>query len=326
MNIHPSIRGTLSVIARGEVGSPEISGDGTTVVFNAYDGKTTAVYLYQEGDTVRLSDDHASMHPDVSADGSTVTYTRYSAASLNQPGSWDIVRYHNGQRELIADGPGNEMGPKISSDGSTIVWDDDLDGTLGKGDIKKWVDGEVSTVVEGPPWDLFPEVSGDGSRVVWRRLEGGKMKLWMQDQNGVVKPFLEKEGDIIRPSLNHDGTQLVFTDNSRGNDDLVFHDETTRTERVVAGLDKVDETWACLSEDGSTIAWTGLDFRKGAPADTEIYLETNGRIVKVTEDDGLSSFPRLSEDGKTLVWFWMDKEDLSDRRIYKLDIEGLPGA
>lgn len=327
MIINPSLplRGRLSVVAEGSVSSPDISADGKVVVYNQYVDGSTGVFRHEDGESVRLTTDgYPSMHPAVSADGSRIAFTRYSALNPRDPGSWDIALWKEGEgpAELIANGPGDEMDPEISADGRVVVWNDDGDGRFTYSNVYKWTDGEVEALTQGRRFHIFPEISGNGERIVWRHFNEGKTELWLQDQNGVVKPFLKPEGKLVTPSLNHDGTLVVFTEDSRGDEDLVLHNESNRQERLVAGLKEVEETWADISSDGSTIAWTSLDFRKGAPADTNIFIEKDGRVMQLTTaDGGINTFPQLSEDGKSVVWTWMDWENIDNRKIYKFEFD-----
>lgn len=325
MTINPALRGQLSVVARGSVDRPKVSADGEVVVYSEHRDGFTGVYRHQDGESELLTTDrHPSMRPDLTADGNSVVYTRYSALSPNQPGNWDIVRWDSTQEQptVIADGPGNEMGPRMSDDGRVIVWDDDVDGKLGGNNIVKWTDGQVENVTRSERLDMFPEISGNGERIVWRRFENGDSRIWLQDQNGVVKPFLQSEGDLITPALSGDGVHVVFADNSAGDEDLYLHDESNRNTRLISGVKDVGETWCDISGDGSTVVWTGLDFRKGAPADTNVFIERNGEKLQVTTaDGGMNFFPQLSDDGKTLVWTWMDSENTKNRIIYKFELE-----
>ncbi|MGE0492338.1 MAG: TolB family protein [Vulcanimicrobiota bacterium] len=325
MKLNPAVGGRLTVVAHGQVSSPDISANGQVVVYNEFKDGETAVYKWQAEDTVKLTTDHyPSMHPTVNEDGTVVAFTRYSANSPSQAGSWDVARWENGQTQMLATGPGHEMDPKISDDGRTVVWDDDEDGKFTHGNIVKWHDGEVSSVTTGREFNLFPELSGNGERVVWRKFKDGDSALWLQDEAGTVKPFLSAKGDLFQHSLSDSGTRLVFSDNSGADDDLMFHDERTGQSRMVAGKTEVNETWASISGDGHTIAWTELDFRKGTPAATNVFLEREGQVLQVTiadKGEGLNVSPELSRDGKSLVWTWIDSKDTDNRKIYKLDLE-----
>lgn len=322
MKLNPRIQGKLTLVAEGRVSSPDLSDNGEVVVYNAFDGETTSVFRHRGADTVQLTTDlHSSMHASVSADGSTVVFTRYSAIDPTKPGNWDVARWQDRQGvTLIASGPGNEMSPQVSADGRVVVWDDDGDDRWSRSNICRWEDGRVEHLTEGDDYHQFPLLSGDGQRAVWRHYEGNKSEIWLRDQNGTVKPFLKSEGSLMPSGLTHAGRQLLYVDDVEGDDDLRIHNEPNRQERVVASEKKVDETWASLSADGNTVAWTGFDFRKGAPADTDVYLQHDGETLKLTQGDGTNYDPILSADGRTLVWTWMDDQNTNNRRIYKLEL------
>lgn len=325
MNINPSLRGQLTVVARGEVSSPVVSADGDVVVYNQYKDGETAVHRHENGETVQLTTDgHASMHADVNADGSKIVYTRFSDTNVNDPGSWDVYLWdeESGRSEAVSAGYGNEMSPQISDDGRIIIWDDDVDRKLGQNDILKSVDGKIEHVTHGRALDLSPDISGNGERIVWQRYKAGVSEFWLQDQNGTVKPYLKSKDSLIGASQTYDGKDIVFADQSGTEEDLIRYSDRTGQRTVVAGVKDVKETWASISGDGTTVAWTGLDFRKGAPADTNVYMRRDGEPLQVTwAEGGMHHDPKLSADGKTLVWTWMDNDDINKRIIYKLDLD-----
>jgi Tol biopolymer transport system component len=324
MKINPTLRGKLTVVARGEVSSPAISADGDVVAYNQFKDGETAVFRHEDDQTVKISDGYASMHPDLSGDGSKIVFTRFNQKSLNDPGNWDVALWNkeSGETQLVSDKIGNEMSPSISDDGNVIAWDDDVDGKLGGNNIMKKVGDKIENVTESSRLDMFPVVSGDGSRIVWRRFEG-KSSIFIEDQNGTAKPYIEAEdGNLIAPALSYDGFSMSYADKSGKDEDFMLYDDRQGTKQVIAGLEGVRETRGDLSGDGRTVAWTGMDFRKGAPADTNIYMRREGESIQVTtHQGGRHSDAKLSHDGKTLVWTWADGENVKDRVIYKLELD-----
>ena len=264
------------------------------------------------------------MHADVTADGSQVVFTRFSTNDPKEVGNWDIALWsqQDNSIKMISQEIGNEMSPKISDDGRVIVWDDDVDGKFGGNDIVKSVDGKREKVTESPSMDLFPVLSGDGTRLVFRRYGKGKSVIFLEDQNDVVKPYVEKKGSVIGPSLSYDGQTMIYADQSGDDEDLMKYDDRTGRTETVAGVGNVKETWGDLSGDGKTVTWTGLDFRKGSPADTNVYMLADGQQVQVTTAQGGSnSEAKISHDGKSMVWTWMDRENTANRILYKLELE-----
>ena len=329
MKINPTLRGRLTVVAQGEVSSPAISADGKVVAYNEFKNGETAVYRHENDQVVKISDGYASMHPDLSADGSKIVFTRFNQKNVKDPGNWDVALWNEetGKTEMVSAEVGNEMSPSISDDGRVIVWDDDVNGKFGGNNIVKKVGDEVQHVTKSQRLDMFPVVSGDGSRIVWRRYSEGKSSVFIEDQNGVVKPYLEAEGNLISPSLSADGYSMLYADKSGKDEDLMMYDDRRGTIATVAGVEGVRESSGDISGDGRTATWTGMDFRKGAPADTNVYIRRTGEAVQVTtHEGGRHSQPKVSHDGNTLVWTWADGDNVKDRIIYKLELdEANPG-
>lgn len=324
LKINPALRGKVTTVAEGRVGRPDLSGDGRTVVYQDMVQDTAEIMRWRDGQSEQLTHDR---FPDAWAktnrDGSTVVWCRFSAESpADENGQWDVVRWQDGQAEFVANGPGNEMSAQVSADGGVVVWDDDGDGTFSQWNIGRWQDGKGETVTSGPGLKQFPVLSGDGQRLVFRRENEGKSNYWLRDEAGVVKPFLV--GDFSGASLNYDGSLMAYTDHSKADEDLFVLSERDMSKRLVAGEREVDETWASLSGDGQTVAWTNFDRRKGNPADTNIVVRRGDQQVQVTYDDGgLNAMPKLSEDGNTLLWYWVDKDDSNRRKILKADLSSL---
>ena len=325
MKINPALRGSLTLVARGHVSDPDVSGDGEVVVYSDFVDGSTGIFRNQDGESVRLSPaGHSCTDPDVNHDGTAVVFSRFSTPNPDLTGDWDIALWEQGEGppSIIAAGSSNQSSPSISDDGRVIAWDDDQNGELGHNSIFKMVEGEIQEVTSGTSFDMFPVLSGDGERLIWRRFEAGKSEIWLQDQNDVVKPFLSSEGALIRPSISNDGKTLVFADKVGRDENLVHHDESTGSQRMVADESGVRETWAHLSGDGQTIAWTGIDSRGEGPAETNIFIERDGVTHQVTTSDGgVHVNPKLSDDGKTLVWTWIDRKDIGNRAVYRFDFE-----
>jgi hypothetical protein len=120
---------------------------------------------------------------------------------------------------------------------------------------------------------------------------------------------------------------MLYADKSGKDEDLMMYDDRRGTIATVAGVEGVRESSGDISGDGRTATWTGMDFRKGAPADTNVYMRRTGEAVQVTtHEGGRHSQPKVSHDGNTLVWTWADGDNVKDRIIYKLELdEANPG-
>lgn len=303
------------MIAEGTCGAPALSGDGRTVVFNQLVGGDLEIFRWQDGKTDQLTDnDVPDMHPSVSDDGRVVAWTRKPA-----PGAtWDVVQWRDGVESVVADGPGNELSPEVSGDGSTIAFDDDHDGRWSNWDVRAWRNGRLEDVTTRPGDQEFPVVNRDGSRIFWRDFTKDQPDIWMRDQRGVNKPIVGTDTHQGPFAVTADGETIVWSDTRDGETDLLRRDRATVT--PVANLREVDESTPSISADGRTIAYQSMDFRKGSPADAQIFLNEDGQKLQVTmSSDGLNVLPSLSDDGKVLTWLWIDSEDTDHRRIYRLE-------
>lgn len=316
VTLNPAVRGRLVTVAQGEVGSPRVSGDGRVVVWNELTGKGLEIRRWQDGRVETLTDNEVpDMMPDVNGDGSVVVWTRET-----EPNNWDIVQLRDGKESVVSAGPGNELYHAVSADGSTIVFDDDLDGRWSDFRVRQWKDGEVTTVAEGGgAIHEFPVVDGDGGRVAWRRSGEGGSDLWLRDEAGTVKPLLEQKGIEVTPSFSPDGRLLAWSNDSRGDEDVYLWNLQGGNPQVVAGQQGVDEMWPDLSADGRVVAWTESDQRVAEPG-MQIVLRDGDQVVPLTADpNGLNAHARLSEDGRVVVWMWQDRENTSDRKIYRFE-------
>lgn len=325
IHLHPQIRGRLSVVAEGKVGSPDLSGDGRSVVFNEYVNGNEDVRLSRDGQVSELSSDpRAEIHPAVSRDGSTVVWNRFSSTDFTDPdASWDVVGLRDGQPIVVSERNSNEMSPDLSADGRLAVWDENIGGGRYDRNIQRWNGTGCSPITEGEGTNMYPKLSPDGSRVVWRRFEDGKASLWLQDQAGVVKPFLENEHGLFGVALDEHGQNVALCAGGEDDKDLFLYHEPSGTMTLVAGERGVDEEAPALSGDAQTLAFEHWDWRGGTPARVNIYLKQGeGEPKQVTlADEGLNMGPVLSADGKTLVWTWVDAKDVDHRKILKLELE-----
>ncbi|MBM3461734.1 MAG: hypothetical protein FJX76_06490 [Armatimonadetes bacterium] len=315
--LHPSVQGTLRLLAEGRVGPPQVSGDGKTVVWDQLVDGNMEILRWRDGKVDQLTHNTlADVHPVVSDDGNTVAWTR-----RDKNGNFDVVANIEGTERVISAGPGNEYSVAISGDGKTIVWDDDHNGDWGGWDIRAWRDGRVETVTDSPGNQEFPEVNDDGSCIFWRddTAEDGS-NIWMRDRSGTIKPVVTGQAYQGPFAVTDDGSKVIFTDIGEDAEGLYIQDGLRV--RPVADLDKVSESGPAVNADGSVVAWTNFDFRNGAPADTQIFLKDGEQSVQITTGaDGLNARPSISDDGRTVTWFWIDNEDTGHCKIYLLERE-----
>lgn len=310
----------ITRLAHGIVGSPRISGDGSTVVWNQVVGDNLEIMRYRvppgggrEGQVDQLTrNPRADMRASLSHDGSVIAWTRFSSADpSDKQGHWDLVVHQDGKETVVGGTRANEMDAAVSRDGSTVAWSSDIDGTASAWKVVVRKDGKNSDVTGGEGNNAFPVLSGDGSRIFWRNFSDSGSDLWMRDQDGTCKQLTDDPEAEVKPAVTPDGKTVVYSKN----DDLFRFDLERSSTTVIADDPQMDEIWPAVSDDGKTIVWTNFDRRK-EEVDTQIWQHQDGQNEYLTSLRGLNGFPQLSGDGSKVVWMWVDKNDLSNSAIY----------
>lgn len=311
----PRLGGQVTVLATGKVNPGEVSPDGQAVVFGEFvSGEGESVFRWKDGQTERLNTDgHSSYQAHSNYDASVVTYHRYSLAdATDDKGNWDIVRWADGQAEIIAQTEEDEQAPDIDYSGNRIVYESTIKSQR-KSQIKLWENGETKELTDGGHLDTFPEIAGNGSRVTFRRQH---YTIYLHDQNGVTKPIQtagEKPGSLV---IDREGDKLLYAAYDEDGDQNLYLTDLSKSQTVeVAALKGVEEYEGAISGDGSTIVYTGIDFRK-EKGDMNVYVWKDGKTEQLTwNDGGRNSKPSVSFDGKAISWFWTNRDNIDDRKV-----------
>lgn len=307
------LKGRLTKIASGNLGSPRLSADGTTVVYTKWNGANWDIERYRDGVTLPIAGTpRQDVEPRISADGDTIVWSTLKPEDPN--GSWDVYRWREGTTTRLADSPADETTPFISPDGNTVVYThDDKRSRIGF-DIYRCEGDSCKPITDNWPVDTDPFMSGDAQRVFFRRkvrFDGGDL---MMLEEGKLKQLTEDPHPEIRPALSQDGNTLAFAQKTNPDDDTDLYVRNLNTgEQVQIGESGIDEGNPSLSADGSVLAYDRVSKGKA-----DILLRENGQTVSVT-DGGFNVWPSISGDGKTLAWAAVDPEDQSQMVIYKLD-------
>ena len=309
------ITNNVRVLANGVVSGPKVSADGKVVIWNQKVGDKLELMRYQDGDIVNLSQspDTHDLDGDLNHDGSVIAWRR-----AYKDGT-ELVALLNG-REKVLDGVPADMGDvAVSDDGSTIVYDENSAGAY-DWNIRCYRDGKVEQVTDSKYFEAFPRVSADGSRIVYTKLDG-KNVLMLKDGQNEPKEIVRRKESAIKPDLSADGQRLLFSDKSEGDFDLYSRDLVSGEYTTIQGKKQVFEQDAQLASETGEIVFTGYDFRKGRPAETNIFLDPGkGEPVKLTSsEEGSNWGPDFSENGETVVWVWTDREDINNRKIYIME-------
>lgn len=314
-HLPPRLGGKVTVIAEGKVNPGEVSPDGKAVVFGEFvSGEGESVFRWKDGLTEKLNaDGHSSYEAHCNFDASVVTYHRYSLAdATDDSGNWDIVRWQDGKADIIAQTGEDERAPGIDYSGNKIVFESTIKANR-KAQIKLWDNGETKVLTDGSELDTFPEIAGNGSRVAFRRNYNNVM---LHDQNGVNKPIAiagERPGSL---TIDRTGNKLLYAAyDEDGDQNLYLTDLANSQTTEIGALKGVEEYEGAISGDGSTVVYTGIDFRK-EKGYMNVYVWRNGATEQLTwNDGGRNNKPSVSFDGKAISWYWTNADNIDDRKV-----------
>lgn len=308
-------------IARGIVGAPQISGDGSTVVWNQNVDGNVDIFRYKDGRVDRISQDpRQEIHPSVNHDGSVISWSRFSTLDGNDPeGNFDIVRWDEstGQVTALAEGRADQTDSVVSPDGKRVAWTTDLNGKQQVFAIELWENGKTQLLSEADGMNMFPVFGGDSGRMIWRSYRDQGSDLVMRDQDGVVKPITYDDREEVRPSMTADGKSVYFhAASEEGDDDLYRVDLEPHQLETVSEVKLVDESWPVTSADGSAVAWTNFDRRgQGEYAETHVYLQQAGQSLPITEGPGMHTNVSMADTPDRMAYLWMDPDAMDQREI-----------
>ena len=314
-HIPPRNGGSVRLIAEGVVNPGRVSGNGKAVVYGEFQsGVGESLHRWENGDVVKINHDgYSSFGAQVNRDASVVVFSRYSLQdALNREGNWDIGRWENGKIEVVAGTDHHEMSPRVDASGDVVVYD--VEHPVRRTyTVKRWENGQTENITDGNSRDMFPVVSKDGSRMTWRH---NLSEIWLRDQNGHSKP-LPMVGEVPASIvLDQKGDKILYSTRVDGDRDLFLLDTRDSSLTTVASLKGVDEYDASMSPDGKTIVYTAIDRRKDT-ADVNVWVWREGKTEQLTWDDGsLNGFPSVSDDGNSITWYSVNRQDGNQRKVY----------
>ena len=306
---------TPTLIARGPVFPPSTNRDGSIMAFSNRLDEKRDIFLHRQGETIRLTDDaEVDTEPALTPDGDRLIWSRRVS-----PGEWDLYEMTDEGPKVFIDGPGQQRKPRFSTDGSTLVFEDN-------GGIGVIRDGkrELLAPAEGDEISTRPRVSGDGKRVFWERrdLRARTRSLWMRDENGHDKELLSPESGWTGATFSRNGKQVTYSArNEEGEDLFVWHLDSNKHE-ILANKADVGEAFPAVSSDGQTSYYNLIDYRPYPTVHGYIFKDTNGKKEELVgrDDVGKNLFPQLSPNGKQLSWMWIDNQNPVDRALFVADV------
>lgn len=267
---------------------PDISGDGTRVVFISsanlsgknMDGSAEIFVANTDGSNISQVTNTTGITslqgPRLSANGKRVVFT--AAADLLGDGS-----NADASREVFA----------INTDGSNLV---------------QLSDGSINVSTQ------FPAISADGTRAVYASDAGGNFEIYSVAADGNDTPVqLTKttNGDSSRPSIARDGriafesTANLDSNNGDGNSEIfVMRDDGSKV-RQLTNATVGNSGFAQISADGAHVVFQSTADLAGANTDAsaEVFIaDTNGdRLDQLTQSSAASQQPAVSSNGGRVV-------------------------
>lgn len=198
-----------------------------------------------------------------------------------------------GRLTMIAEGQVNA--PRISSDGSTVVWSEFRDGDL---EIMRARDGKVEALTDNDLPDMLPDLSADGSTVVWTReteRDNWDIVKWQGGRETVVA---DGKGNELFCAVSDDGSTVVWDDDVKGKwgPARIRMQREGVTSTVAEGGGSHE--FPLVSADGGRIVW-----RKFGTGGSDLWMRDEAGTVKpLVESEGDEVRPALTPDGRILTY------------------------
>lgn len=310
---------SYQVIARGLVDDPTVSGDGQVFAWTRRAPSISEIEVQRRGEEPQLltDDTFADKNPVLNHDGSVCAWERYDKEGTR---SWDVARQgpEDSEPQIVGAGPGPDWDVDISDSGDEIVW-----GRFSENYRERtamvWKEGQGEMGLTAPPvMSALPKISDDGQRIFFMQLAPASStnQIWMREADGYEKPILYETDPYSRNNRKRfattsDGSHLAWVEKEGAAPAKLFRWQvnTGRPELIteaplIGGID--------ISDDARTMTWT---------ENGQVKVYQDGKIRQLTEDvEGLNATPKLSDDGKTLVWLWRNPKYLHPNEVRSVDL------
>lgn len=285
------------------------------VVFEASDGSGGGIYSMGPDGTAltRLTPDSiGATSPAFSQDGRWIVYRDYTDAGLDT--HLYVMQADGANPRLITHLPGNKIRPRISADGSLVVYEVNAEVCLANADT-----GEDTCLTDDPDGDEAPVLSPDGRQILFISDRGESRAIYSVNSDGTNLTRLV-DGFSDSPAFSRDGARIVYvrideggyreihTMNPDGNADvrLTFDTQT--------GSGREDHPR--FSPDGSKIVFT---VRTAFDGDIWIMNADGSGQTQLTSGYVDDAFPRFCFGGRRIVYWSYGNEDPA---LYSIKLDG----
>ncbi len=253
--------------------------------------------------------------PSWSPDGSKIVFysERHGNAEIyvmNADGS-DVVR--------LTDDPANEGYPAFSPDGRRISFDSDREGAFEIYTMN--ADGnDVRRLTYNPANDVSAAWSPDGSQIAWMSNRGGHFEVWRMNADGsnqrqFTGAEAPSEGTHWFPQWSPDGEFMAFHVNRD-----VYTVRTDGSEYTRLTVDPDNGMLPSWTPDGSRIVF--MSWRTGAVEIHSMNVDGNDQVRLTRTEVGESVDPRVSPDGRQIVYTWVPAGGAGAKHLMLMNADG----
>ena len=286
------------------------------IVFEGYDGSGWGIYsIGLDGTSLtRLTAESISAtSPTLSLDGQWIAYR--DVTDVTSLDTHLYVMHANGTNpRRITQLPGNKIRPRVSADGSLVVYEVNADVCLAHVDTL-----EDSCLTDDSDDDEAPVLSPDGRQILFISDRGESRAIYSVNSDGSNLTRLV-DGFSLSPAFSRDGTRIVYVRTDEGGYREIHTMNPDGSADVRPTFDSQTgfrrEDNPRFSPDGSKIVFT---VRTAFDGDIWIMNADGSEQTQLTFGYVDDAFPMFCFGGRRIVYWSYGKEDPA---LYSMKLDG----